>query len=157
MIKKILCVLMAFCMLSCSALAINADTSSIYEESGDARFEKIMSMSAGLTISGTGYARCTGTAFLRPGYNVRVTIALSELVDGHWELVHSWTHIGSGPTGVNASNGWWVDHGTYIVEVTAYVTDSAGNYIESPTVQSYIRFLYKGIIINHNKNRANLH
>lgn len=136
--KKILCVLMAFCMLSCSALAINADTSSIYEESGDARFEKIMSMSAGLTISGTGYARCRGTAFLRPGYNVRVTIALSELVDGHWELVHSWTHIGSGPTGVNASNGWWVDHGTYIVEVTAYVTDSAGNYIESPTVQSYI-------------------
>lgn len=138
MIKKILCILMTFCMISCSALAINADTSPIYEESGDARFEKITSMSAGLNISDTGYARCTGTVFLRPGYNVQATITLSELVDGQWEYVHSWTATGSGPAGVNESNGWWVDHGTYIVEVTAYVTDSAGNYIESPTVQSYI-------------------
>jgi len=24
-------------------------------------------------------------------------------------------------------------------------------------IEEYIRFLYKGIIINHNKNRANLH
>ena len=24
-------------------------------------------------------------------------------------------------------------------------------------IKKYIRFLYKGIIINHNKNRANLH
>ena len=138
MIKKILCILMTFCMISCSALAINADTSPIYEESGDARFEKITSMSAGLNISDTGYARCTGTVFLRPGYNVQATITLSELVDGQWEYVHSWTATGSGPAGVNESNGWWVDHGTYIVEVTAYVTDASGNYIESPTVQSYV-------------------
>lgn len=138
MVKKFLCVLMTFCMISCSALAINMDTSPVYEENGDARFEKIISMSAGLIISDTGYARCSGTVILRPGYNVRATIALSELVSGRWELVHSWTYTGSGPAGVNASDGWWVDHGTYIVEVTAYVTDSAGNYIESPTVQSYI-------------------
>ena len=138
MVKKFLCILMTFCMISCSALAVNMDTSPVYEENGEARFEKIISMSAGLIISDTGYARCSGTVVLRPGYNVSATIALSELVDGHWEHVHSWTHTGSGPAAVNASDGWWVDHGTYIVVVTAYVTDSAGNYVESPTVQSYI-------------------
>lgn len=138
MIKKILCVLISFGMISCSALAVNAETSPIYEEIDVSRFEKITSMSAGLVISDTGYARCTGSVFLRPDYNVRATIALYKLVNGYWDLVHSWTHTGSGPAGVNASNGWWVDHGTYIVEVTAYVTDSAGNYVESPTVQSYI-------------------
>lgn len=138
MIKKIVCTLIAVCMLSCSAPAVEAETLPVYDEPDGARFEQIIVMTAGLTISDTGYATCSGSVFLRPGYNVRATIALSELVDGHWELVHSWTATGSGPEGVNESNGWWVDHGTYIVEVTAYVTDSAGNYIESPTVQSYI-------------------
>lgn len=138
MIKKVFCTLMAICMLSCSALAVKVETSPVYDEIDDARFQQIIAMSASLTISDTGYARCAGTVFLRPGYNVSATITLSELVDGHWEFVHSWTATGSGPEGVNESNGWWVDHGTYIVEVTAYVTDSAGNYVESPTVQSHI-------------------
>lgn len=138
MIKKIICTLIAVCMLSCSALAVEAETLPVYDEIDDARFQQILAMAASLTISDTGYAKCGGIVSLRPGYNVKATIALSELVDGHWDLVHSWTHTGSGPMGVNAIDGWWVDHGTYIVEVTAYVTDSAGNYVESPTVQSYI-------------------
>ena len=29
--------------------------------------------------------------------------------------------------------------------------------LQETVYQDYIRFLYKGIIINHNKNRANLH
>ena len=138
MVKKLVCAFMAFGIIFCNALAVDAETAPVYEETDNARFQQITSMSAGLTISDTGYARCTGTVSLRLGYNARATITLSELVDGQWEYVHSWTATGSGPAGVNESNGWWVDHGTYIVEVTAYVTDSAGNYIESPTVQSYV-------------------
>lgn len=138
MVKKLVCAFMAFGIIFCNALAVDAETAPVYEEIDNSRFQQITSMSAGLTISDTGYARCTGTVSLRLGYNVRATITLSELVDGQWEYVHSWTATGSGPAGINESNGWWVDHGTYIVEVTAYVTDSSGNYIESPTVQSYV-------------------
>ena len=138
MVKKLVCAFMAFGIIFCNAFAVDAETTPVYEEIDNSRFQQITSMSAGLTISDSGYARCTGTVFLRPGYNVRATIALYEIGDGYWDLVHSWTHTGSGPIGVNESNGWWVVHGTYIVEVTAYVTDSAGNYVESPTIQSYI-------------------
>lgn len=138
MVKKLICAFMAFGIVFCNALAADAETTPVYEEIDNSRFQQITSMSAGLTISDSGYARCTGTVSLRPGYNVRATIALYEIGDGYWDLVHSWTSTGSGPLGVNESNGWWVVHGTYIVEVTAYVTDSAGNYVESPTVQSYI-------------------
>ena len=79
MIKKIVCTLIAVCMLSCSALAVEAETLPVYDEPDGARFEQIIVMTAGLTISDTGYATCSGSVFLRPGYNVRATIALSGL------------------------------------------------------------------------------
>ena len=48
--------------------------------------------------------------------------------------------------GFKKEGKWWVSPDNYVKEIT-----------EQYEFPETIRFLYKGIIINHNKNRANLH
>ena len=139
--RKMICFFAALCLVFCgtTAVATNGTSSSDVEEVIP-RYEKIASMSAHLTISNAGYATCSGMVSLRPGYNVKATISLQKLENGSWNEIKSWVHNGSGVLGVNESDGYWVEHGTYIVELTAYVTDSAGGYIESPSALSSVVF-----------------
>ena len=134
--KKLFCILLALCMSFGNALAFDTESIWVSADENVTRFEQIGFMSPGLTISSSGYATCSCTVSLNPGYNVRTTTTLYKLVNGRWDDVHSWTHSGSGIVGVNVDDGWWVTSGTFMVEITAYVTDSSGHHIETATARS---------------------
>lgn len=137
--KNFLCFLTIFCLLSSSTTAFAANLSEAYTTDAEQRFVQILNMSAGLSISSLGKATCGGEVSVRPGYNVSLTINLLKLENNSWTTIKSWIHTGSGVAGVNESETYWVDHGTYMTEIVAYVTDSSGKYIESPSATSLIR------------------
>lgn len=43
------------------------------------------------------------------------------------------------------------------IELLKTMMQNLGDISKSEKAKEYFRFLYKGIIINHNKNRASLH
>ena len=137
--KKFLCLMVIFCLMFSSNIAFAGDLSSKEDSDVELLYEQVMNMSAKLNISSLGQATCTGTVSVRPGYNVSLTINLLKFENNSWTTIKSWIHTGSGVAGVNESETYWVDHGTYMTEIVAYVTDSSGKYIESPSATSLIR------------------
>lgn len=137
--KRILCFLAVFCITFCPNFALAADQTTKADSDIELMYEQVMNMSARLNISNLGLATCSGTVSVRPGYNVKLTIELLKMENYSWTSIKSWVHNGSGVVGVNESETYWVDHGTYMTKITAYVTDSSGKYIESPTATSVIR------------------
>ena len=133
--KRLLCGAIIFSLMFANALALFPNAT-ITRTNGVERFEQITNLSSRLSISTNGYATCGCTVTLRPGYNADVTVTLYEMLSSGLSYVDSWEYHGSGITGVNKSDGCYVGHGTYIVITSAYVTDSAGNYVESPSIQS---------------------
>lgn len=110
-----------------SAVSINSPVESIQEP----RYEQITNINAKLTISAFGKAICSGKVQLRDGYNVKMTTTLKKKESSGWITVKSWSDTGSGHTGVNKDYTYSVSKGTYYVQLTAYVTNSAGKYIET--------------------------
>lgn len=137
--KRLFCSFAVLCVLLCSNFALATDLSTKQNEQIELRYVKILNMSSHLNISSLGYASCSGMVTLRPGYNVEATIELLKLENGRWNSIKSWVHSGSDAEGVDVVEGYWVGRGTYMVETTAYVTDSNGKYIESPSATSVIR------------------
>lgn len=137
--KRLFCVFAILCMIFNVSFAYATDISTTQPDQVSPRYVKVDAMSAHLNISSLGYATCSGMVSLRNGYNVEATIDLLKLENGRWNSIKSWVHTGSGIEGVDAIEGYWVGRGTYMVETTAYVTDSNGKYVESPSVTSVIR------------------
>lgn len=135
--KRLLCGLIIFSLMLANALAIFPNATTTHSK-GVERYEQITNLSSRLSISSDGYATCACTVTLRPGYNADVTVTLYEMLPSGLDYVDSWAYHGSGIIGVNKSDGCYVDHGTYIVITSTYVTDSAGNYVESPSRQSNV-------------------
>lgn len=136
--KRLICTFAIFCMFLNATCAFASDVTEKYDETYDLRFVQLLNMSADLGISSLGQATCAGSASVRPGYNIRLTIELLKMENGSWDSIKSWVHNGSGVIGVSESETYWVDHGTYTTKITAYVTDSNGKYIESPSTTSRI-------------------
>lgn len=137
--KRLISFLVILSIIFSFNISFAADISDNDVSPVEPRYVQIMNLSATLNISNLGCATCTGTVSVRPGYNVRLTIELLELVDGKWSSVTSWVHSGSGVAGVSKSETYWVNRGTYMVEANAYVTDANGKYIESPSAFSIIK------------------
>ena len=137
--KKLIGILTALCMVISPSFALAADVTTKVDEDIELMYEQVMNMSAGLNISTFGQATCSGAVSVRPGYNVKLTIELLKMENYSWKSIKSWVHTGSGVVGVNESETYWVDHGTYPTKISAYVTDSNGNYIESPSTTSVIK------------------
>ena len=137
--KRILTIFAVFCFVLNLNIAMAANVSTKDDSDIELMYEQVMNMSAKLNISSYGQATCTGTVSVRPGYNVRLTIELLKMENNSQTSIKSWVHTGSGVLGVNESETYWVDHGTYTTKITAYVTDSNGNYVESPTATSLIK------------------
>lgn len=137
--KRLFCLFVVLCTMLGSNLGVAADFSTIQNDPINSKYVKVNVMSSGLSISSLGYATCSGMVSLREGYHVEATIDLLKLENGRWNSIKSWVHSGSGIEGVDVSEGYWVGRGTYMVETTAYVTDSNGKYIESPSATSVIR------------------
>jgi len=137
--KRLICFFAVFCMVFSSNLVFATDISEKVDSDIELMYEQVLNMSAGLNISSLGKATCSGFASVRPGYNISLTINLLKFENNSWTTIKSWIHTGSGVAGVNESETYWVDHGTYMTEIVAYVTDSSGKYIESPSATSLIR------------------
>ena len=137
--KRLLSIIAVLCLVFNFSSAFAADLTTAPEQDIDSRYVKIAAMSSHLNISSLGCATCSGMVTLRPGYNVKATIDLLKLENGKWNSIKSWVHYGSGLDGVDVSETYWVGSGMYMVETTAYVTDSNGDYVESPSVTSVIK------------------
>ena len=129
--KKILSIILVMCSIFCMASAAQRsdDVTPLYEH--------LTGMSASLEINSIGYAYAQATATAEPGYNVTATLALQQFDDG-WKTIKSYTSSGSGIRGTKPYIKMFVSHGTYQAKVTAVVTDSQGNYIETQTALSKV-------------------
>lgn len=129
--KKLISLILVFCCLSsvASAAAQDDDVTPLYEH--------IAVIVVSLDISDYGYAKCTGTASLDPGYTADLTLELQEFDNG-WNTIASQSGTGSGPQGVYVYLNRFVVHGTYRVQVTVEVTDSHGNFVERQVETSYV-------------------
>lgn len=128
--KRIVSVMLIICMVFSFASAAVPEDDGIMP-----LYDKLRVISSLLTINSLGYAEAYGTATVRPGYNVEATIELQEL-DGSWNTISSYTSSGSGVLGTKPYIKMFVDHGTYRAKVTAKVTDTNGNHIETQTAFS---------------------
>lgn len=98
------------------------------------RYTGLASFSAGLTISTTGKASCSGNVSLRSGYTADVTVELKQ--DG--STIQTWTSSGS--IMINAGGSCYVTSGhSYVVTTTVTVYDSDGNVVDNPSKDSPVK------------------
>lgn len=97
------------------------------------RYTGISSLSSSLVISSRGGATCGGSAEVRRGYTVDLTVELKQ--DGY--TIKTWTNSGTGT--VSASGTYYVMSGhEYVVTTTAEVKDSNGRITETPSKDSLV-------------------
>ena len=138
--EKLIGILTALCMVISPSFALAADVTTKVDEDIELMYEQVIEY-----VSRSKYLNVwTGNMFWRRQRktrrsNVKLTIELLKMENYSWKSIKSWVHTGSGVVGVNESETYWVDHGTYTTKITAYVTDSNGNYIESPSTTSVIK------------------
>lgn len=131
--KKIVSLILVVCMVFSFASATGSEPT----EDIAPLYEQLIGMSSLLKINSLGYAEAYGTATVRAGYNVEATIELQKL-DGNWNTISSYTSSGTGILGTKPYIKMFVVHGTYQAKVTAVVTDSYGNHIETQTALSQV-------------------
>lgn len=97
------------------------------------RYTGLSQLSSALSISSSGAAKCNGTAVVRSGYTVSLTVELKQ--DG--TSIKEWTSSGSGT--VSTDGTYYVMSGhNYVVTTTAEVRDSKGNVVETPSKDSVV-------------------
>lgn len=97
------------------------------------RYTGISELTAALSMSSAGGAKCKGTAIVRSGYTVDLTVELKQ--DG--ETIKTWSDTGSGV--ISAGGTYYVMSGhEYVVTTTAEVKDSNGRIIETPSKDSLV-------------------
>lgn len=97
------------------------------------RYTGISELTATLSMSSAGGAKCKGSAEVRSGYTVDLTVELKQ--DGY--TIKTWTNSGTGT--VSASGTYYVMSGhEYVVTTTAEVKDSNGRIIETPSKDSLV-------------------
>lgn len=90
-------------------------------------------VTANLNISGSGYAKCSGSAETRSGYNATVVMELQQK-NGTWKPIKTWSKSG-GYVSMNESCQVSSKY-YYRVAVTAKVYNSSGSLVESETSYS---------------------
>ena len=136
--KKII----SFCLIMCLSMLITvpifaADASSYTtEDMISPKFTHIWSISAGLDISPTGKARCSGSVDASSITGTpNLTISLQKSSGSGWKTIKSWTDSGPGQ-GLIIEKYYYVGYGTYRVCSTAKIYDSAGKLLETQSFYS---------------------
>lgn len=100
------------------------------------RFSTVSTFEAKLSISGSGYATCTGDSFARTGHTAEVLLELQQKNGANWETIKEWS--GSGKS-VTIDDGRFVTAGyDYRLKLSADVYNASGNRVESPVAYSAI-------------------
>lgn len=123
-----------------AVFAVNINSATEQQEMATPRYKHVAMMAGTLSITSAGQANCGANVALDRGYNVKVTMELQKYDSGDWNTLKSWSKSGSGPMGADLSESYKLSSSDmYQVKVTAYVTDSNGNYVESPVCYSVVR------------------
>ena len=137
--KRIICILLATCLMSVGVFATNVDTSAYAETSIQPRFTYISSVSVGLGIDLDGKAFCdTGVTLHESTHDGRIDMKLQRYKNNDWQNVKSWTITDDGPD-VDLTEYWYVVPGyDYRVVSDVYVLNASGRIIEITTEYSPI-------------------
>ncbi|WP_352415137.1 hypothetical protein [Oscillibacter ruminantium] len=129
-IRSVLAMALLVSVLSVNILSVSAAGMG----QGELRYTGVSTLISNLDISSGGAASCKGTAAVRSGYTADLTVELQR--DG--TTIKTWTNSGSGT--LNAGGTYYVTSGhDYIVVTTAKVSDSNGNPVESPSLESKVK------------------
>lgn len=120
-------------MVLCLLLMLSVIAPTGYAE---ARYTRISTFVADLTISSSGLASCYSNVKSSVSTDkIELTMNLQQYSGGAWKTIKSWDTSGTGT--VSLSKTWYVSSGySYRVQAIAYVYDSSGTLQESPTAYS---------------------
>ena len=130
--RRFLCLLLALvCVLPMLTVLAYANDAS---KSETLRYTGVSSITAGLTISSTGCASCSGSASTYTGYSVDLTMKLQR--DGI--TIKTWST--SGENFVPLSKSYYVTSGHYYQVVTSVdVYNSKGSYVATYSCTSSVK------------------
>ena len=101
-----------------------------------ARYAAIRSLTAGLTISSSGYASCQGTCTVQSEYDANVVLELQQKKGTSWTTIMDWSDSGRR---VSFDKGQFVSRGyDYRLKISADIYDSDGELVEDGTSYSTI-------------------
>ncbi len=130
--KKLICMLLALCLLSSMITAFAADLEYPADPEPEDPFVGLASASGTLTISSSGIATCIGRASLYNGYTAEVNVTLQRKISGVWVGYTGWSGSGSSPVVVNNSTSSSIPSGyKYRTYVFVTVYDSDNNFVET--------------------------
>ena len=130
--RRILCLLLA--LICAFSMLITFAYASETSKNEPLRYTGISSITAGLTISNTGCATCSGSASAYTGYSVDLTMKL--LQDG--STIKTWTT--SGDYFVPLTKQYYVTSGhNYQVLTSVKVYDSNDTYIATYSIYSNVK------------------
>ena len=87
-----------------------------------ARYAAIRSLTAGLTISSSGYASCQGTCTVQSEYDAKVVLELQQKKGTSWTTIMDWSDSGRR---VSFDKGQFVSRGyDYRLKISADIYDS---------------------------------
>lgn len=124
-VKRILCIVLTVAFLTSGVSAFAGDVGP--------RYKGTATISADLSISSTGKASCAGVVVLYSGYTATLTMKLQQYNGSYWTTIKSWSTSDS----KSLSKSYYVSSGySYRVVTSAKVYNSAGTYVETPSVTS---------------------
>lgn len=132
--RRIVCLLLAFCLMNVSVFALNEDFEAGGEDPIQPRFTYIWSVTVGLGIELDGEAICdTGVTLHESTHDARIDMTLRRNDGSGWDDVKSWTVTDDGPD-IDIEESWYVVSGyDYQVVSTIYVYNVNGRMIEVTT------------------------
>ena len=124
--RRLLCVLLSVALLASGMSVAAVDIPTPY-------YDATASITAGLTISSSGLASCSGSIMLSSsGNSATLTMKLQQYTSSGWTTIGSWS-----TQTTRLYKNQYVVHGYYYrVVCSANVYSSSGTYIESPSVKS---------------------
>ena len=125
--QRLICFLVVSAMLASGMVAMASDVPTPY-------YDSTASISAGLSISSSGLASCSGRIRLsESSCYANLTLQLQKYTSNGWSPVYTWTQ--SNATSISGSR--YVTSGyNYRVICSANVYTSSGTYVESPSATS---------------------
>lgn len=135
--RRVICVLLALCMMSISVSATNVEGTVVEGTTVQPRFTYIIEVSVGLGIEPDGYSTCdTGLTLYETTHSAKINMTLQRNDGSGWEDVKTWSITDDGPN-ADLTKHWYVISGyDYRVKSTVYVYNANDRVIEITTEYS---------------------
>ena len=129
--RKLICLLLAVCLLAAFALpAFAAEDAPTVSP----RYSHISYLDGAISVSGgTVYCNATGTA-MSSSNKVQLSCQLQGYTGSRWAYVKSWSNIGTYSTSLSKSAATSSEYTSYRLQITCKVYDSSYTLLESTTV-----------------------